>query len=282
MNLGNLLYRIVTVARNALFEQGELAELTYGAFDIAAKTLQASMEETVNVTYPVGYQPDRSTISSTRSYAKNELIQRYQFLAFHQLSVNSLVHLVTIVETMLGDVIRAVVVRYPQKLGNKRTISIQSVLESTSVQEIHLRATELLLNELSYKSPTDFAEQFQNLTSVNLFECPAFHRYIEMKACRDVFVHNRGIANETYCRKAGTHARATQGNRIHVDVQYFLESYEHCLQISDWLERQLHEHWHSSEYEERRSPQIQLPLNEAEVSLPTEDTNLPEADSGAG
>ena len=168
-NLGNLLNQIVTCARHAMFDQGELAELTYGAFNIAVRSLQESSGEEIEVTFPVGYMADRTTIPATRTYRKDELLSKYQFLAFQQLSVNALVQLVTLVETMLSDVVRAVVVRYPQKLGAKRSIPIQAVLESTSMEEIHIRATDALLNELSYKSPAEFAEQVCQLLSVNLF-----------------------------------------------------------------------------------------------------------------
>lgn len=259
-NLGNQLNQIVKLARAAMFDQGELAQLTYGAFDIAASSMQAMEQDEIEVTFPVGYNPDKTAMPSTRTYRKEQLLAKYQFLAFHQLTVNALVQLVTLVETMLGDVVRAVVARYPQKLGGKRTLSIQSVLEATSLEEVHLRATDALLNELSYKTPGEFAESMQTLLSVNLLECPAFHRYMEIKATRDIFVHNRGIANDIYLRKAGSHARVKVGMVLPADIQYFLECYEHCLQVADWLEEQLHNHWHSSEYEDRRSPQIEIPL----------------------
>jgi hypothetical protein len=90
-----------------------------------------------------------------------------------------------------------------------------------------------LLNELSYKAPGEFAESMQTLISVNLLECPAFHRYMEIKATRDIFVRNRGIANDIYLRKAGSHARVKVGMVLSADIQYFLESYEHCLQVGD-------------------------------------------------
>lgn len=260
VNLGNQLNQIVASATYTMFDQGEFAQLTYGAFDIAARSMQDMQQEEIEVTFPIGYKPDRTAISSTRTYRKEQLLSKYQFLAFNQLSVNAVVQLVTIVETMLGDVVRAVVVRYPQKLGAKRNLSIQAVLESTSLEEIHLRATDTLLNELAYKSPAEFAESFQQLLSVNLLECPAFHRYMEVKATRDIFIHNRGIANDVYVRKAGSHARANSGMGLPADIQYFLESYEHCLQVADWLKVELHSHWHSSEYEDRKNPQIELPI----------------------
>lgn len=245
-----------------MFDQGELAQLTYGAFDIAVRGMQAMEQEEIEITFPVGYSADKSAIPSTRKYRKDQLLSKYQFLAFHQLSVNALVQLVTIVETMLGDIVRAIVMRYPQKLGGKRTLSIQTVLESTSLEEVHLRATDALINELAYKSPTDFANSMQDLLSVNLLECPAFHKYMEVKATRDIFIHNRGIANEVYFRKAGSHARVKAGMELPADIQYFLESYEYCIQIAEWLEIELHGRWHSSEYEDRKNPQIELPIVE--------------------
>lgn len=244
-----------------MFDQGELAQLTYGAFDIAVRSMQDMQQEEIEVTFPVGYSPERTAISGTRIYRKEQLLSKYQFLAFHQLSVNALVQLVTLIETMIGDVIRAVVTRYPQKLGGKRTLSIQAVLESTSLEEVHVRATDALLNELSYRSPAEFAESMQQLLSVNLLECPSFHCYMEIKATRDIFIHNGGIANDIYVRKANSHVRAKAGMALPADIQYFLESYEHCLKIADWLEVELHGHWHSSEYEDRKNPQIEIPMS---------------------
>lgn len=260
LNLGNQLNQFVTSARNAMFNQGEFAELTFGAFDIAVQRMHEMEQDEIEVTFPVGYSADKSAIPSTRKYRKDQLLSKYQFLAFHQLSVNALVQLVTIVETMLGDIVRAVVMRYPQKLSGKRTLSIQAVLESTSLEEVHLRATDALINELAYKSPTEFADSMQGLLSVNLLECPAFHKYMEVKATRDIFIHNCGIANEVYVRKAGSHARVKAGIGLPADIQYFLESYEYCIQIAEWLEIELHGYWHSSEYEDRKNSQIELSI----------------------
>lgn len=254
-----------------MFDQGELSQLTYGAFDIAARSMQAMEKEEIEVTFPIGYKPDKTPMQSSRTYRKEQLLSKYQFLAFHQLTVNALVQLITIVETMLGDVVRAVVLRYPQKLGGKRSISVQAVLESTSLEEVHLRATDALLNELAYQSPVEFAESMQKLLSVNLLECPAFHCYMEIKATRDIFIHNNGITNDVYTRKAGSHARVKSDMALPADIQYFLESYEHCLQIADWLEVEFHEQWHSSEYEDRNTSQIKLPVEPTTAPLIEQD-----------
>jgi len=259
-SIGDQLNRLAAEAKHSLFRQAELAELSYGAFDIAATTIQSHEKDEITVTYPVGWRPDRQPMQSEWTFKKEELVARYRYLAFHQLAINGMFQLVAITEAFIGDVIRALIRKYPQKLGGKRSIALQTVLESTSIDEIHLRATDHLLNELSYKSPAELAESLQSLLSLNLLECPAFHKYMEVKASRDIFIHNRGIANEVYVRKAGTHQRVNAGMNLPVDLQYFMESYEVCLQLNEWLEQQLHERWHSAEFEARKSPQIEMQL----------------------
>lgn len=270
-NIGNALYRLTSTARDSLFDQGELAQLTYGAFDIVANKVTSSQNEVIEISFPVGYRPDKTPVLSTRKYRKDELLARYQHLAFQQLPINGLLQLVTTIEALLGDVVRTVITRYPQKLGAKRTIALQVVLEAKTLEDIHLRATDSLLNDLSYKSPSEFAESLNALLSINLLECPAFHKYIEIKATRDIFIHNRGVANDTYLRKTDSHARAKTGHPLPVDITYFLESYESCLQLTEWLESQLHDHWYSSELEEvmNRRTQVPAPFPIEVASLPS-------------
>lgn len=252
-NIGNALFGLVNEARNALFDQGELAQLTYGAFDVVANNVQADASTIIEFSFPVGYRPDKTPILGTRRYTKEQLLHRYRFLADQQMPINGLAQLVTITEALLGDIVRTVFVRYPQKLGAKRTIQLQIVLDAQSLEEVHIRATDALLNELSYKSPADFATSVEEFLSIKLFECPAFHRYVELKATRDIHVHNRGFANDTYQKKAGSHARAKNGRFLPVDISYFLESYESCLQLTEWLEQELDGRWHSSEREAAKS-----------------------------
>ena len=65
-NLGNALYQLVTTARHALFDQGELTQLTYGAFDMVANNVGTSESKTIEISFPVGYRPDKTSILSTR------------------------------------------------------------------------------------------------------------------------------------------------------------------------------------------------------------------------
>jgi hypothetical protein len=262
-DLGNQLNRIVSSARSILFRQGELAQLTYGAFDIASRKVQEDATETIEISFPVGWAPDHKPINATRKYSKQELLTQYQFLALNQLASNGVLHLVTITEAMTEDVLRAVFMRYPHKLGADTKISVGAVLEATSLEAVHAHAVDTMLNKLAYKSPAEFADDVRKQMGISLLECTAFHRYMELKATRDVYIHNRGIANKVYVGKAGQHARVQAGQFLPVDVQYFLESYEQCLRLTEWWERQLHDKWHSSEFEARENAPKQTSAEDA-------------------
>lgn len=251
-SFGDRLYRIVGYSKTLLFEQGEMAQLTFLALNRAATEIQGSPDQTIEIGVPIGY-PNRQPMLSKCKFAKDELVRKYGFLANTQLSINGIYQLVTIVEAMLNDLLFEVIKKYPKKIGNKKMISAQSVLMASSTDELLTNTVYSLLNDLSYKTPKDYAEGFAQYTKINILECPSYHKYIEVKATRDVLIHNRGISNEIYEAKAGTHARVKKGFVIPVDTGYFMESYEACLQFNEWLENELNEIWPSAESEARRA-----------------------------
>jgi len=251
LDLGNHLNRVVRATRGFLFRQSELAQLTFGAFDIAYRRVQEDQREEIELQYPVGWTADQKPIPSTRKYSKQELLTQYQFLAADQLSQNGILHLVTIMEAMAEDLLRAVYLKYPEKLGADKKINIGAVLQVTSLEALRAHAVDTVLNENAYSSPKEHARAIRKLMGINLLECTAFHRYIELKATRDVYIHNRGYANKTYIRKAGQHSRVKEGDFLPANAQYFHESFEQCVQLTEWWEEVLHKKWHSSEYENR-------------------------------
>jgi hypothetical protein len=252
VNIGNLLNRIINDAQHNLFSQGELAQLTFGAFDSAASNVRNGPHDSITITFPVGFRANKETIDGTKEYNRDDLVRQYEFLALHTLPLNGIVQLVTIVEALLMDVVRLVVLKYPKKLGGKRQVGLETILQASTLEEIQIRATDALIHELSYESPSGFSDSMQKLLSIDLQNCPAFHRYVELKATRDIYIHARGVANEVYVKKAGSHSRVKAAEALPIHIGYFLESYEACIQLTEWLEGELHQLWHSDELEDRR------------------------------
>jgi hypothetical protein len=243
---GDRLNQIAHSSTSSILRHNQVAQLTWSAYH-AAVSAMPSDGSAVQVQYPIGWKDDKPTLH-TAQYSQQYLRERYRMLATIQLPTDLLTQMVTTVETMLLDVIRAVVIEFPKKLNKEKKIELSFVLSAKSIEEVHTRAADALINELSYLSPKDFAKSFNDYVGVDLMDCAAFQRYQEIKATRDVYMHNGGFANQTYLKKSGSHARARDLEKVPIDLVYFFKSSEECLSLSEWLEEQLHEIWRSDEY----------------------------------
>lgn len=265
--LGNNLHQILQRTISYLFTQAELAQLTHSAFEEIAKRISNGEDEEIEIEYPVGYDPNKPPIQTRRVYKKSELVGRYTYLSHMQLPINGLLQLVTIFEITFSDIVKRITTQYPHKLDSKKKIDLKEVLSAQSIDELRMKAVDSVINELSYKSPREFAVAVEGIISVNLLECPDFHKYIELKATRDIIIHNDGIVNSTYLAKAGSHVRAAEGETIPISQHYFLESYESCLKLAEWMQMELHKVWHSSEYQERKENNTLTPNVAMEPTL---------------
>ncbi len=262
---GNRINEILQNVKSRLFLQGEMAQLTYLSFEQNIKWVN-QLEEgaTIPISYPLGYRADNTAImSEPRNYTKEELVEKYAHLGVNKLPINGIFQLVTVMETLMNDILRMILMEYPNKIPSKKKIDVDCVLTSDSIEQIKLTIVDGILNEIAYKSPKDYAAEFEKYTGVNLLENPVFHKYIELKATRDIHIHNGGIANDIYLNKSGVVARVKSGQYVPVDIPYFLNSYEQCLQLNEILEIELDKIWPSEDFRERKSKNITL--NKEEV-----------------
>ncbi len=80
--------------------------------------------------------------------------------------------------------------------------------------------------ELSYRRVADW---FAYLDGIAKLGCPTpdqIQRLAEIKASRDVLVHNGGIANRIYVEKSGELARFADGELLLLPENYHRESWQ--------------------------------------------------------
>lgn len=249
-NFGDKLYGAIQNGRGLLFTQGEMSNLTYIAYERMIKFINDEKDEEIKISHPVGFTAEHKPINSETTYTKDELISRFQILGLDRLPLDGIYKLVTISENLLNYILKNILIEFPGKIPNKRKLDVEIALSANSLEEIKVCIIDSILNEIAYKSPREYAEEFQKYTGVNLLEFPTFHKYIELKATRDIHIHNGGIANDIYTTKAATAARVKSGRFLPVNIQYFLESYEACLQLTEILESELNKIWPSNDYRE--------------------------------
>lgn len=263
-SLGDKLYRRILISKNSLWLQGEMSELAFSAFNYYIEAIKASEHEKITVTYPIGLHVDETVMNGDITHSKKDLITRFEYLGHNDLPLNGLFRLVTTIETLMADLLKLVMEKFPLKIPGKKKIDYETILNCKTIEEAKFILIDTTLNELAYKSPKEFAQEFANLTGVNLLEHTSYHKYIELKATRDIHIHNNGVANEIYKIKADILRRAEVGTYLPVDVNYFLKCYETCIQICEYLEKSLHATWHSDLYVKYLE---QRPTNEIEEAV---------------
>jgi hypothetical protein len=134
-------------------------------------------------------------------------------------------------EAFLGDVISTILKAYPQKLSvvpevgrekdqRPKDVSLEVILRSGSYAEIIDSVIAARCEALFFAPPKKYLEYLAEISGVDTSD-EAFCNYIEIKASRDVIIHNNKIVNATYQSKAGKYARAQVGESVVVDAKYF-------------------------------------------------------------
>ena len=154
------------------------------------------------------------------------------------------IDLISEVEIYLATLVRAVIVKDPQKVGNFQ-LKLSDVLEATSDDELIARAAEHYLHNIMYKKPLDYLSDISTVLSIDHKTVEhLWPSYIEAKARRDIGVHNDWICNETYIRKlreAGVTSESQIGDTLRPSTIYVRKLADSIDQICTRLATAVHE-----------------------------------------
>lgn len=156
---------------------------------------------------------------------ERELLGRSQLFVTEYLISSTFQHFVAIFEDYFFGLVRHWLVSYPGRLSRKQ-VEMSAILKAPDKIAIIGSVVERELNELRYERLTDW---FAYLEQLSNFGCPTaaeIEQLAEIKASRDILVHNKGIVNATYLSKAGSLGRYKVGERLEISEQYHRESWE--------------------------------------------------------
>jgi len=136
----------------------------------------------------------------------------------------------SITEAFLADLVRLWLTAYPSHLKGK--VDIKDIVVAHDKDAIVQRVIDAHVGALTYKSPHDWFEQINAMVALGAPAPVDVYNFAEVKATRDIFVHNRGIVNETYVRKAGSLARATVGQPLDLPDPYVRSAWELCERLT--------------------------------------------------
>ena len=161
--------------------------------------------------------------------AKQAEITYETFFASHLL-----INLVSEVEHFFGSAVSAALRLYPRKMGGQ-TFKLSEIVSASSNDELIDRAADSVMNDLMYKKPLEYIKSLAEILSIDAKELDKYWpRFVELKACRDLGVHNNWVVNEIYLRKlkeADTLSTLALGDRIVPTFLYLEEATDLCAAL---------------------------------------------------
>ncbi len=147
------------------------------------------------------------------------------------LHAEGVVSSISVVEAFLGELLRAVLLQFPQKLkALRKTIPMDLMLSAGALDELRVLVVDGCISELFFRTPADYLAMVQDTLAVKL-PSHLVDAYVEVKATRDVLLHNRGTANSIYASKAGSLARGPAGQLLPVDHRYLRHAVKICREV---------------------------------------------------
>ena len=157
--------------------------------------------------------------------AGNELAAKGQYYVTEYVATATFQQFVSLFEDFIFGLMGLWLEAFPQQLGDQK-LSFSIVVEATDLDSVKREVVSRRLNELKYEQ---LREWFKSLDKMVDLGCPTqdeIAQLSEIKASRDVLVHNHGIVNATYERKAGTFSRFNLGQKLEISSDYHREAWE--------------------------------------------------------
>lgn len=139
------------------------------------------------------------------------------------------VHLITLFEAALSDIIRAALLYRPQILKSKKMISYEDVLNEPDIGSLVAKIVDKEISDLTYGSIDDLIEYLKNKLHVPIDFLPEEKDELNWcKAQRNILVHNQGRVDAKFLRM-GTIKKYEIGESIIItesdwdDARYLLE-----------------------------------------------------------
>ena len=202
----------------------------------------ASMNGTEDKSFRV---PNRQGKKGLAKRTPKEVSTLFERFATRDLHANLLVACVSRLESLLNDVLRAFLTKYPAKLSiglkggdSSKSVAISVVIEADDITDVLGSIADSRLQGVFYAEPKEYLGYFESVCGVKLPE-KSFLEFVEIKATRDLVIHNNGLANDLYVRKAGSLARAKTGQPVSIDEAYFGSAISTMKGISSEIDKQV-------------------------------------------
>jgi hypothetical protein len=184
--------------------------------------------------YPVPKR-DKSVTSMRRDSDVGQVFQaQYERGIFE----THIISIVSRVEAFIQECLIIAIRDQPRKLGilGDKGIPLELFLEHASHDDLLESFIALRCQDLMFGKPAEYLAKVLKVLSIEIGD-DILQAYIEMKASRDVIIHNQGEINQLYVDKAGDKKRGAVGDELIVDADYFEDVIKNAKRLSGAIQR---------------------------------------------
>jgi len=165
----------------------------------------------------------------------NRLVQisdKYPSMLFEM----SFIYLVALFDAYLLDVLYEVLIYKPEILkSSKKQLSYELILNLKNTNELITYLVQKELNELGYKSIIEQAEYYVYKLNIKIADSGiALDDLAEIRAARNLLIHNKGLVNSIYLETVQT-SKYKAGERVVINLEYWNNCYEKLNQVSEFI-----------------------------------------------
>jgi hypothetical protein len=193
-----------------------LNELSSNALLSAKKKMESDEDSKLDFSVP---SVKGDFVTTTRKRTK--IISLLHDAIDEGLAKSSIVSAIAITENFLAEMLRLILRAFPDKLKSQdKKVDLDLILDSSDLNNLVFKIVERQIHAVFFDGPDKYFQYIENTLSIQIPKASK-EQYAEIKATRDLIVHNEGVINATYIRKAGKLARGRMGDMIPVDEMYF-------------------------------------------------------------
>lgn len=148
-------------------------------------------------------------------------------------------------EDFLCITLEEILREYPHKINTsitginiKKEINISKILLYKDIDSLINQIISETIIHISYLSPSKYFEYFKIISGVNIPK-DLLNKYFELKASRDIIIHNNSKINNVYLSKSGNLARGKLNETLIIDQNYFDQSIALLKRISGVVRREI-------------------------------------------
>ncbi|MCK5321434.1 hypothetical protein KAJ38_02550 [Candidatus Pacearchaeota archaeon] len=158
---------------------------------------------------------------------EEELKSIYDKFLSRELYESFFVTLISKFEDFLESCLLIILKEHPDRIllnsegiDTSKNIDFEDILKSEDKEEIIERTISKKLATIFYAKPEQYMKYFMNITRFGIPK-EVVGQFIELKATRDIIIHNKSIINNAYLEKAKQYPRGNINEKIIFDKGYF-------------------------------------------------------------